>query len=202
MANEAKPVTSSKTLWANYIVLFCAVGNEFAGWLETAPEFNWTVAGLALVNIALRHLTRSPVVFSKKSPLGALLFALALAPCLSPAQLVQTTTPDPATTYDLKLTSDGSTIAALNAWTFHEAYFALPWGLDFYGGWGAFVGTRTSVGSPSDVQAVFGAEMYGVKALGGDGMFVKLSAGVAVGRYSESRSSMTGFVAVGVGKRF
>lgn len=122
--------------------------------------------------------------------LAALLGAFAA----SPAQLVQEDTPPPISSLEWKQTSDGSSLVVLNAWTLHEAYFAIPFGLDFSAGHSVWVGTRTRLDRLTEAQGVFGWEVYGKKALGGDGFFVKMGAGFAFGPRTPDHSAFTPYV--------
>ena len=131
-----------------------------------------------------------------------LLAALLGAFATSHAQLVQNDTPPIASVYELKLTSDGSTILALNAYTLAERYFALPFGLDFNAGHGVWLGTRTSLKAPGEAQGVLGYEIYGSKEIGGDGMFILGALGLCVGPRTANLNSLTGFLSLSAGKRF
>lgn len=129
------------------------------------------------------------------------LCALALS-VVAPAQLVTNSTPDPARSFEWKQTSDGSSLAALTAFTLHEVYVNLPFGMDFYAGHGVWLGTRTRLQSPGEAQGVMGYEWYGLKPIGGDGFFVKGSLGVAIGPRTNDSKSLTGYAALSAGWRF
>ena len=119
-----------------------------------------------------------------------------------PAQLVQESTPDPARSFEWKQTSDGSSLAVLNAWTLAERYFAIPFGMDFYAGHAVWLGTRTRLDRLTEAEGVFGYELYGTKDIGGDGFYVKGSVGFAIGPRSENHSAFSGYLAFGAGFRF
>ena len=131
-----------------------------------------------------------------------LLVSLLALSTVSPAQLVQPDTPKPLTVYELKVTTDGSTIMALNAWTFAERYYALPFGMEFNAGHGVWLGTRTSIKSPGDAQGVLGYEIYGLKPVGGDQFFLKVALGACLGPRTESQKALSGFLSVSAVKKF
>lgn len=136
------------------------------------------------------------------------LLALTLALCafsLSSAQLVQEDTPPLASAFEWKQTGDGSSLLVLEAWTLHEAYFAVPFGLDFSAGHGLWLGTRTRIDQPIEAEGVFGYELFARKEVGAVGsarLFVKFSAGVAIGPRTSDRSAATGFFALSAGVGF
>lgn len=128
----------------------------------------------------------------------SVLVAAAIVPMAS-AQVVTNSTPDPLSSFEYKLTSDGSSLMALNAWTFHEASFNLPFGLDFKAGHGAWLGTRTSLGSFQDVQGVLGYELYIKKDLGAD-WFLKAFGGFAIGPRTDTSNAFSGYLGISAGK--
>lgn len=133
------------------------------------------------------------------------LTALVCAFAASPAQLVQNSTPDPATSFEWKQASDGSSLLSLNAFTLAERYFALPFGMDFYAGHAVWLGTRTRLDSPSEAEGVFGYELYGRKpigSMGGAEFYVKGSAGFCLGPRTAAHSAFTGYLSLSVGIGF
>lgn len=124
----------------------------------------------------------------------------------SNAQLVQEDTPPLASAFEWKQTGDGSSLLALQAWTLHEAYFAVPFGLDFSAGHGVWLGTRTRLDQPVEAEGVFGYEVYARKEIGGAigqmQLFVKASAGIAIGPRTETNNAATGYFALSVGVGF
>ena len=104
--------------------------------------------------------------------------ALVCAFAASPAQLVQSDTPEIGTVYSYARTASGSAYL-LSSLPVHEAYFALPFGLDFNAGWGGVYGQR--VEGAQFAGNVFGAELYGRKKLGASGAFVKGSLYFVIG---------------------
>lgn len=136
----------------------------------------------------------------------ATLAAVAAIFAVSNAQLVQEQDVDPAKSFSWKQTSDGSSIVALNAWTLHEVYFALPFGLDASFGHEVWLGTRTRIDRIADAEGVFGYDVYGLKDLGspigGLQFFLKGEIGVAIGPRTETNSAFTGYAALSVGARF
>lgn len=129
------------------------------------------------------------------------LCALATVFATAPAQLVQDTTPKMGSEFEWKLTSDGSVLMALNAWTFHESYFAIPLGFDFSAGHGVWIGSRSNIDRLNDAQAVFGYEVYAKKDLGAD-WFLKGSAGLALGPRTDDHKALTGYLGLSAGKKF
>lgn len=127
------------------------------------------------------------------------LFALLAIPAT--AQIATESTPDPAASFEWKLTSDGSVLAALNAWTLHEAHIDLPFGFDFNAGHTVWLGTRTRLKALTDVQGVIGYEWYLSKPLGDD-WFVKGSAGLSLGPRTTDSSALTGYLGISAGKTF
>ena len=125
---------------------------------------------------------------------------------LSNAQLVQTDTPPVASAFEWKQTGDGSSLLVLQAWTLHEAYFAVPFGMDFGAGHGVWIGTRTRLDQIVEAEGVFGYEVFARKnvggAIGSAQLFIKASAGLAIGPRSESHSALTGYVALSAGVSF
>lgn len=125
---------------------------------------------------------------------------------LGSAQLVQEQSPEPMRSWSWKQTSDGSSILALNAWTLHEAYFAIPWGFDLSAGHEAWIGTRTRVDRITEAEGVFGYDVYALKDLGGKvgglQFFFKAEAGLCIGPRTETQSALTGYLAMSVGARF
>lgn len=107
-----------------------------------------------------------------------LILSTLLMACLSGAQSLATdSTPAPGSVYEYKWTSDGSTLALLNAYTAHEVHIDLPFGLDFNAGHGIVFGTRTAgLLSANDVMGCAGYEVYFSKIVS-DNYFVRLSAG-------------------------
>ena len=135
----------------------------------------------------------------------ATLAAVAALFAVSNAQLVQEDTPNVASAFEWKQTGDGSSLLVLEAWTLHEAYFALPFGMDFSAGHGVWLGTRTRLDQPIDAEGVFGYELFARKTVGAVGsaqLFVKFSAGVAVGPRTETNSAATPYFALSAGVGF
>lgn len=64
---EAKYPWTSKTLWVNLIAFIAAASGAFGIDLGLTPEAQTALVGgiMALVNILLRLVTRSPVALSK-----------------------------------------------------------------------------------------------------------------------------------------
>lgn len=122
------------------------------------------------------------------------------------AQLVQPQEVDPAKSFSWKQTSDGSSILALNAWTLHEVYFALPFGFDLSAGHEAWLGTRTRIDRITEAEGVFGYDVYAMKDLGGPigdlQFFLKAEAGLCIGPRTETQSAFTGYFALSAGARF
>ena len=134
----------------------------------------------------------------------AILALLCAAP-FAQAQLVQEDTPNVASAFEWKQTGDGSSLLVLEAWTLHEAYFALPFGMDFSAGHGVWLGTRTRLDQPIDAEGVFGYELFARKTVGAVGsaqLFVKFSAGVAVGPRTATNSAATPYFALSAGVGF
>ena len=133
------------------------------------------------------------------------ILALLCAASFAQAQLVQEDTPNVASAFEWKQTGDGSSLLVLEAWTLHEAYFVLPFGMDFSAGHGVWLGTRTRLDQPIDAEGVFGYEMFARKTVGAIGsaqLFVKFSAGVAVGPRTETNSAATPYFALSAGVGF
>lgn len=113
------------------------------------------------------------------------------------AQIATTENVAPLSLYEYKYVSDGSLLAVTNLYTAHQVKFDLPWGFDFSAGHGLTLGTLTrNVAQADDVRAVFGYELYAAKDFGGDGIFGKLSFGVAL-----DNVQTRWYAAVGIGKR-
>lgn len=135
--------------------------------------------------------------------LSALLLTIAAS---SPAQLVQEDTPNLASAFEWKQASDGSSLIVLEAWTLHEAYFAVPFGMDFSAGHGVWLGTRTRLDQPIEAEGVFGYEVFARKNVGGTigsaQLFIKASAGFAIGPRTPDNHALSGYVALSAGIGF
>lgn len=134
------------------------------------------------------------------------LFALVLAsvPCLA-QQGIEDTTPSPGTAFEWKYSSDGSLLMALNAFTLHEAYFNLPFGLDFGAGAGFWLGSRSSISDVNDAQAVMGFELYGTKnitRIEAGTLFIKGALGLAIGPRTPEHKALTGYASLSAGIKF
>lgn len=68
MNKRPKTPAESKTVWVNVLALLGVVLSDSAGWLDKADPTTITIgAGLwALVNIVLRAITKSPLIFKPK----------------------------------------------------------------------------------------------------------------------------------------
>lgn len=122
---------------------------------------------------------------------------------VSNAQIVQPS--DPGTSFEWKQTTDGSSLLAMSAFTLHEAYFALPFGLDFYAGHDVWLGTRTRLSNPMDAQGVFGYEVYARKDIGsinGADFYVKGFVGLCLGPRTEDSKALTGYLGMSAGVKF
>lgn len=135
--------------------------------------------------------------------------ALLCAFASSPAQLAQPSTPPPLTTFFQEFGGDGSVYTLTNVGG-REHYFALPFSLDFAGGYQVVVGKRTAdmSGAFTEVPA-WGAEVYGLKYLGGDGAYVRVGVrGIFDGSdggtssFSKQRPRVTGTLTIGYRARF
>ena len=131
-----------------------------------------------------------------------LILSLALLSLTASAQFATTSTPDPATSFEYKLTSDKSVLMALNAYTLHEVYLDLPFGFDFNAGHSVWLGSRSSIDALDQAQAVIGYEWYALKRIGGDGFFVKGSVGFCVGPRTDDHKALTGYGALSAGWAF
>lgn len=60
---DKKPFYTSKTFWANIVMLIASVSTSFGLDLGLNPEAQIAVVGgiMALVNIGLRFMTKSPI---------------------------------------------------------------------------------------------------------------------------------------------
>lgn len=204
-------VNKKFNIWMHLFVQFWGVVADVAiAWIVSLlppearegiqPELVKVFAGIhgAILAYSAARVKVSNAI-KKAAPVVVLLL---LVPCAASAQLVQNSTPDPARSFEWKQTSDGSSLAVLNAWTLAERYFALPFGLDFYAGHSVWLGTRTRLDRLTDAEGVFGYELYGTKDVGGDGFYIKGSLGFAVGPRSETHSAFSGYLAFGAGYRF
>ena len=130
------------------------------------------------------------------------LLALTIA-VSSPAQLVQEDTPPTFGTFFQEYGGDGS-VYTLTSIAGRQSYFALPFGLDFAGGFNVLVGKRTrSMGDLLTEVPAYGIEAYGLRYIGGDGAYVRVGVRFLMdgddnsGNRGAQRGRVTGTLAIG-----